>query len=109
MNQRIEPHRRLPGFTITVSQDADGCRLSYPATPDRLACLGKLPEVTGPPHHLAPWRALHSGRRSPGGGEPTGISRNGPRTPLPAQRRTIPVRYTHTSWRQITIPARMVT
>jgi hypothetical protein len=85
MNQRIEPHRRLRGFTITVSQDAGGRRLSHPASPraapDRLACLGKLPEVTGPPHHLAPRRALHSKRRSPGSGEPTGISRNGPRIP----------------------------
>jgi hypothetical protein len=32
VNQRIEPHLRLPGFTITVSQDGDGCRLSYPAS-----------------------------------------------------------------------------
>jgi hypothetical protein len=33
MNQRIEAHRRLRGFTITVSQDADGRRLSSPASP----------------------------------------------------------------------------
>jgi hypothetical protein len=33
INQRIEPHRRLRGVTITVSQDADRRRLSYPASP----------------------------------------------------------------------------
>jgi hypothetical protein len=36
VNQRIEPHLRLPGVMITVSQDLDGRRLSYPASlPDR--------------------------------------------------------------------------
>jgi len=33
MNQRIEPHRGLRGLTITVGQDADGRRLSSPASP----------------------------------------------------------------------------
>ena len=33
INQRIESHRRLPGVTITVSQDADGRRLSSAASP----------------------------------------------------------------------------
>jgi hypothetical protein len=33
MKQRIESHRRLQGFTITVSPDADARRLSYPASP----------------------------------------------------------------------------
>jgi hypothetical protein len=33
MDQRIEPHRKLPGFTITGSQGADGCRHSSPASP----------------------------------------------------------------------------
>ena len=36
VNQRIEPHLRLPGVIITVSQDPDGRRLGYPASlPDR--------------------------------------------------------------------------
>jgi hypothetical protein len=36
VNQRIEPHLRLPVVMITVSQDPDGRRLSYPASlPDR--------------------------------------------------------------------------
>jgi hypothetical protein len=33
INQRIEPHRRLPGVPITVSKDADGRRLSSAASP----------------------------------------------------------------------------
>jgi hypothetical protein len=33
VNQRIEPHPRLPGLMITVSQDADGRWLSCPAGP----------------------------------------------------------------------------
>ena len=32
VNQRIEPHPRLRGVMITVSQDPDGRRLSYPAS-----------------------------------------------------------------------------
>ena len=32
VNQRIEPHLRLPGVMITVSQDPDGRRLSCPAS-----------------------------------------------------------------------------
>ena len=112
INQRIESHRRLPGVTITVSQDADGRRLSSAASPPGHArppgVPGELPEITGPPHHVAPRRAPHR-RRSPGSGEPTGISRNGPRIPLPAERRTTAVRYAHTSRRRITIPAGMLT
>jgi hypothetical protein len=33
VNQRIEPHRRLRGFAITVSRDADGRRLRSAASP----------------------------------------------------------------------------
>jgi hypothetical protein len=33
VNQRIEAHRRLRGFTITVRPGADGRRLSYPGSP----------------------------------------------------------------------------
>jgi hypothetical protein len=46
MNQRIQAHRRLPGFTITVSQDADRRRLSSAASPSGYARPPGVPGET---------------------------------------------------------------
>jgi hypothetical protein len=69
------------------------------APPGRLACLGKLPELTGLPLHLAPRCAAHPGRRSPGSGEPAGMSRDRAEDPLFAERPAGPVCYTPMSHR----------
>jgi hypothetical protein len=63
------------------------------ATPDRLACLGKLPELTGP---RITWRhgAAHPGRRSPGSGEPAGMSRERAEGLFSTERPATPVCYT---------------
>jgi hypothetical protein len=99
MSQRIEPHGRLRGSTVTVRpRAADGPQAATQpaqwATPSRLACLGTLPELTGPPASHGATCAQHSRRGSPGSGEPPGLSRERAGNPLAAERRTAPVRYT---------------